>query len=245
MNRRKKHNKHSESGRIPKGSFSSESCQRRNGDALSFPDELDIDMASEFSGLKARDPDVQTMEEEETVEYTPRTFARGTDPVKIYLKELKSFPLLTREGEVEIAKRIESDQGELLSALFNCPIAIQAVINLGVALHAGEITIKEVTSEIDNEETSVEEEQVQKKKVLNLIDRIRREEERIRTLQGELSLRNKGVTNKEIQEKILKKRTKIFDAFKRINLRREQIDGILQNLKQWDVQMEKAIREME
>ena len=245
MNRRKKYNKHSGSGRIPKGSFSSKSCRTWGEDVLPLRDELDVDMASEFSGLKARDPDVQPMEEEEVVECTPRTFAKETDPVQIYLQELKSFPLLTREGEVEIAKRIERDQRELLSTLFNCPIAIQAVINLGVALHAGKVTIKEVTSEIDNEETSVEGEQIQKKKVLDLIDRIRREEERIRTLQEELSLRNKRVTQKEIQERMLKKRAKIFDAFKRINLRKEQIDAILQSLKQWDVRMEKAIREME
>ena len=109
------------------------------------------------------------------------------DPVRIYLKEMGSFPLLTREGEVEIAKRIESEQREVLSVVFNCPLAIREVIKLGNALHAGKTTIKEVTNEIDDEETSVEEEQIQKKKVLNLIDRIQRGEERIRILQEELT----------------------------------------------------------
>jgi RNA polymerase primary sigma factor len=60
-----------------------------------------------------------------------------------------------------------------------------------------------------------------------------------------LRLRNKEVPKKRIHEKILKKQTKIFDAFKRINLREKQINKIVQKLKQWDIQMEKAIREVE
>ena len=108
-----------------------------------------------------------------------------------------SFSLLTREGEVEIAKRIENGQLEVLSVVFDCPIAIKEVINLGNALHAGKTTIQEVTNEIDDEETSVEEEQIQKKRVLNLIKKIQRGEERIRLLRGELRLRNKEVLKEE------------------------------------------------
>jgi len=146
---------------------------------------------------------------------------------------------------MEIAKRIESGQQEVLSVVFSCPVAIKEVINLGNDLHAGKTTIKEVTHGTDDEETSVEREQIQKKKVLNLIDKIQRGEERIRILRGELRLRNKKIPKKRIQETILKKRTKIFDSFKRINLRGKQINGIVQTLKQWDIRMENAIREME
>jgi RNA polymerase primary sigma factor len=58
-----------------------------------------------------------------------------------------------------------------------------------------------------------------------------------------LRLRNKEVPKKRIQEKMLKRRTKIFDSFKRINLREKQINRIVQTLKQWDIRMEKAIKE--
>jgi len=245
IHRRKENNKHSRSGRIPKGSYSSKSCPRWDEDALILSDELDLDMASEFPGLEVGDSNVRTREEEEIAEYKLRPLGKAADPVSFYLKELGSFPLLTREGEVEIARRIESGQREVLSALFNCPLAIRAVISLGACLRAGKTTIKEVTNEIDDEETSVEEEQIQKKRVLNLINKIRRGEEGIRTLQGKLKLRNKEVAKKKIQEKILKKQIQIFDAFKRINLKEEQINRILQNLKQWDIRMGKAIREME
>jgi RNA polymerase primary sigma factor len=244
-NRRNRNKERSLKERVPKRSYRSESRQGRDEDALVLSDELDVDVVSEFPGLKVGDGNVQAREEEDVVEYELEAFGKAADPVRIYLKEMGSFPLLTREEEVEIAKRIESKQREVLSVVLNCPIAIKEVINLGNALHAGKTTIKEVTNEIDDEETSVEEEQIQKKKVLNLISKIQRGEERIRILRGELRLRNKEVPKKRIQEKILKKRTKIFDAFKRINLREKQINGIVQELKQWDTRMEKAIREME
>jgi RNA polymerase primary sigma factor len=248
INKRKKNNKSGGRGRIPKGSCSSESSQGRDEDTLVLSDELDVDMASEFPGLKVGDSNVQTRqtrEDEEVIEHELGTFGKAKDPVLIYLKEMGSFPLLTREGEVEIAKRIESGQREVLSVALNCPIAVREVINLGGLLRTGKIEIREVTNEVGDEETGIEKEQIQKKKVLNLINKIQRGEERIRILRGELRLRNKEGQKKRIQEKILKRRTKIFDSFKRINLREKQINGIVQTLKQWDIRMENARREME
>jgi len=227
--------------RVPKRSYRSE----QRDDALIISDELDLDVASEFPGLQLGDENVQAREEGGVVEQEPETFGRAKDPVLIYLKEMGSFPLLTREGEVEIAKRIESGQRQVLSVVLNCPFAIREIINLGGALRAGKIEIREVTNEVDDEETNVEKEHFQKKKVLNLINKIQRGEERIRVLRAELRLRNKEVPKKRIQEKISKKQNKIFDTFKRINLRGKQINRIVQKLKQWNIQMEKAIREME
>ncbi len=244
INKRKKNNKSGGRGRIPKGSCSSESSQGRVEDALTLSDELDVDVANDFPGLKVENENAQAREKEEVEEHELGTFGKAKDPVFIYLKEMGSLSLLTREGEVEIAKGIENGQREVLSVVLNCPIAIKEVLNLGNALHAGKTTIKEVTNEIDDEETSVEKEQIQKKRVLNLINKIQRGEECIRILRGELRCRNKEVPKKRIQEKILKRRTKIFDSFKQINLREKQINRIVQTLKQWDIRMEKAVKEI-
>ena len=204
--------------RVPKRSYRSEPRQGRDEDALILSDELDINVGSEFPGFKVGDGNVQAREEE-VVEHEPGTLGKAKDPVLIYLKEMGSLSLLTREGEVEIAKRIESGQVDVLSVVLNCPIAIREVINLGGALHTGKIEIREVTNEVRDEETDVEKEQIQKKRVLNLINKIQRGEERIRILQGELRLRNREIPKKRIHEKILKKQIKIFDTVKRINLR--------------------------
>ena len=230
--------------RVPKRHYRSESRQGREEDALILSDELDVDVASEFPGLKVEDENVLLREEEEVVEYKLRPLGKAADPVSIYLKELGSFPLLTREGEVEIAKRIENGQRDVLSVVLNCPIAVSEVINLGVALRAGRVEIREVTNEIDDEETSVEEKRIQKKRVLNLINKICKKEASIRTLQRRLGCRKKEST-KKIQEQIWKKQTKIFNIFKQLNLKEKQINRIVQKLKQWDIRMEKAIKEVE
>jgi RNA polymerase primary sigma factor len=229
---------------VPKRSYRSSSRQGLDEDALILSGELDLDVASEFPGLKVENENVQVREEEEVVKHELETFGRAKDPVLIYLKEMRSLPLLTREGEVEIAKRIERGKRDVLSVVLNCPIGIREIINLGGALHAGEIEIREVTNEVDDEETDVEKEQLQKKRVLNLINKIQREEERIRILQGGLRSKNKEVLKKKIREQIWKKQIKIFDTFKRINLREKQINRIVQKLKQRDIQMEKAVGEV-
>jgi len=244
-NRKNRDKERSLKERVPKRSYKSESRQGPDEDALIVSDELDLDVAGEFPGLKVRDGNVQARKEEAVVEYKLEPFGKAADPVRMYFKEIGSFPLLTRGGEVEIAKKIESGQREVLSVVLNCPIAIEEVVNLGNALHAGKTTIKEVTNEIDDEETSFEEEQIQKRRVLNLINQIQRGEERIQILRAELRLRSKEVPKKRIQETILKKRTKICDTLKRINLREKQINRIVQRLKQLDIRMESAISEME
>ena len=226
---------------VPKKSYRSEQSE----DAQIISDELALDVLSELPGLKVENENVLVRKEEEDVESKLEPFGKTLDPVGIYLKEMGSFRLLTREGEVEIAKRIESGQQEMLNVVLNCPIAVREVINLGSALRAGKAEIKEVTNEIDDEETSVEEEQIHKKRVLNLINKIGKEEERIRILRGELKLRNKEVPTKRIQEKICKKQAEIFDAFKRINLSEKQTNRIIQKLKQWNIRMEKAQGEVE
>jgi RNA polymerase primary sigma factor len=230
--------------RVPKRHYRSSSRPWRDEDTLILCDELDVDVASEFHGLKVENENVLLREEEEVVEYKLRPLGKAADPVSIYLKELGSFPLLTREGEVEIAKRIENGQRDVLSVVLNCPIAVSEVINLGVALRAGRVEIREVTNEIDDEEASVEEEQIQKKRVLNLINKIWKKEAGIRTLQRRLRCRKKEST-KKIQEQIWKKQTKIFNIFKQLNLKEKQINRIVQKLKQWDIRMEKPIKEVE
>jgi RNA polymerase primary sigma factor len=207
-------------------------------------DELDVDVASEFPGLKVENENVQAREEEEVVEHEPETFGRAKDPVLIYLKEVGSLPLLTREGEVEIAKRIERGKRDVLSVVLSSPIGIREIINLGGALHNGKIEVREVTNEVDDEETDLEKEQTQKNRVFNLINKIQRGEERIRILQGGLRSENKEVSKKKIREQIWKKQIKIFDTFKRINLREQQINRIVQKLKHRDIRMEKAQKEL-
>jgi RNA polymerase primary sigma factor len=80
---------------------------------------------------------------------------KTNDPVRMYLREMGTVPLLTREGEVEIAKRIERGQNRVLKALSRSPIVIRELLNLGDDLKKNVRSIKEVVT-FDEEEITEE-----------------------------------------------------------------------------------------
>ncbi len=208
-------------------------------DVLMMFDEMDIDVVDDLQGLKMEEEKDLEKEEEEGDELEIGTFGRATDPVRMYLRDMGLVSLLTREGEVEIAKRIESGKREVLSIVLNCPMAVKEVINLGNVIKAGKVEIQEVTNEIDEEETSIEEEQVQKNKVLNLIDRIRRNDEGLRRL-----MKDRKRSKAKIQELVKKKREEILECFRQMSLRDTQISKIVQKMKQMLARLEKGENEI-
>ena len=225
-------------------------------DVLMMFDEMDIDVVDDLQGLKVEEEKAVEKEEEESDELEVETFGRATDPVRMYLREMGSVSLLTREGEVEIAKRIESGKREVLSVVLNCPMAVKEVINLGSMIKAGKVEIREVTNEIDEEETSFEEEQIQKKQILDLIEKIKRKDEDLRGLlkgraalkrkverqgkkkQKETKKKQKGMKRK--QGEIKKRQEEILEFFNRMNLRDTQIHKIVQKMKQMLNRVEKG-----
>ena len=231
--------------KVPKEFLKSKSLQRPDEDTAVISDEFEMDLVTEFPGLRLEDESLPAAEEEEASESEqPVSFGKALDPVRIYLREMGSFPLLTREGEVEIAKRIESGLEEILRVVLNCPVAIKEVINLGGAVQDAGIKIRDVTNEMDDEETSEEEERIEKKRVLNLIQRIKKAEDSIQVLQRKLKSAKRESSKKGIQREIFKKQAGIFDAFKRINFKDEQIKRIVHKLTQWDDRLEKAQSEV-
>jgi len=207
-------------------------------DVLMMFDEMDIDMVEDLQGLKVEE-EKALEKEEEGDELEMESLGRATDPVRLYLREMGSVSLLTREGEVEIAKRIESGIREVLRVVLNCPMAVKEVINLGHAIKAGKVEIREVTNEIDEEEVSFEEEQVQKKKILELIEWIKRRDDEVRRL-----LKKKAVPRSKIQKQIKKKQEEILEYFNQMNLREIQINKIIQKMKQILNRVEKGIGEI-
>jgi RNA polymerase primary sigma factor len=230
-------------------------------DVLMMFDEMDIDVVDDLQGLKAEEEKTLEKEEEEGDELEVETLGKATDPVRMYLREMGSVSLLTREGEVEIAKRIESGKREVLSVVLNCPMAVKEVINLGNLIKAGKVEIREVTNEIDEEETSFEEEQIQKKRILDLIGKIKRKSEEVRKLlkgggvpkckvrgkvgkkQKKTKKKEKGVKKRQIE--IKRKQEEILELFNQMNLRDSQIDKVVQRMKQMLNRVEKGEAEIE
>jgi RNA polymerase primary sigma factor len=93
--------------------------------------------------------------EDVELDLTPGALEKTNDPVRMYLREMGTVPLLTREGEVEIAKRIERGQLRVLKALSRSPIVINELLALGEDLKKSVRSIKEVVT-FDEEEITDE-----------------------------------------------------------------------------------------
>src|ERR1700687_3499972 len=103
---------------------------------------------------KKFDPEAEESEDVE-LDLTPGALEKTNDPVRMYLREMGTVPLLTREGEVEIAKRIERGQLRVLKALSRSAIVIREIIAIGEDLKRGVRSIKEVVL-FDEEEITEE-----------------------------------------------------------------------------------------
>jgi RNA polymerase primary sigma factor len=99
--------------------------------------------------------DDEEVGEDVELDLTPGALEKTNDPVRMYLREMGTVPLLTREGEVEIAKRIERGQLRVLKALSRSPIVINELLAMGEDLKKGVRSIKEVVT-FDEEEITDE-----------------------------------------------------------------------------------------
>src|SRR5437870_7706960 len=88
----------------------------------------------------------ETEEEEKKIDLTPGDLARTDDPVRLYLKEMGSVSLLSREGEIEIAKRIEEGKQDISTVALGMPMTIKAVFALIDQVKANKVPIREVVS---------------------------------------------------------------------------------------------------
>jgi RNA polymerase primary sigma factor len=104
---------------------------------------------------KKYDAELDAGDEDVGLDLTPGALEKTNDPVRMYLREMGTVPLLTREGEVEIAKRIERGQLRVLKAVSRSPIVIREILALGEDLKRGVRSVKEITT-FDEEEITDE-----------------------------------------------------------------------------------------
>jgi RNA polymerase primary sigma factor len=160
------------------------------------PDDLDdllttigtqgIDVLDAGKGLPSEQK-FEDIEEGEDVELdlTPGALEKTNDPVRMYLREMGTVPLLTREGEVEIAKRIERGQLRVLKALSRSPIVIKEILALGEDLKRGVRSIKELVA-FDEEEITDEIVQARLKDFVGQIDEVGKHYKKVQLLEEKL-----------------------------------------------------------
>jgi len=109
--------------------------------------------------------------EEVELDLTPGLLEKTNDPVRMYLREMGTVPLLTREGEVAIAKRIERGQLLVLKTITRSPIVVKELIAIAEDLRNGTRSIKEIVV-FDDEELTEEKIENKTKQTLKILDKI-------------------------------------------------------------------------
>jgi RNA polymerase primary sigma factor len=129
----------------------------------------------------------ETFEPEEGVELdlTPGALEKTNDPVRMYLREMGTVPLLTRDGEVEIAKRIERGQLTVLKVLSRSPVIVREIISMGEQLKRDPSIIKDIL-QFSDEELTDEKIEEKHQETLDVIDEIARTYKKAQTLRQKL-----------------------------------------------------------
>jgi RNA polymerase primary sigma factor len=202
------------------------------------------------AGAGAGEENEKEEKEEKEIDLTPGALSRTDDPVRLYLKEMGSVALLSREGEIEIAKRIEEGKKDIASVIYGMPMTIEFVLALYDQLKNGTIDVREIVPIVETEE-EFEEEQIQRDY----------EELRVKTLEGLSSVRKistslKGLyevarhansdpaKQKKIKKQIDTIRDQVVEKMESVNLHGVLKDRMVQRVRELAIQIRTAEREI-
>ncbi len=173
--------------------------------------------------------------EEIELDLTPGALDKTNDPVRMYLREMGTVPLLTREGEVEIAKRIERGKLAVIKSISRTPTIARLIMKMGDSLKAEERSIRELVTFVDEELTD-EKIDDRKKQVLRQIDAVRKSWLGLDKCKEKLEKTPKGTTTKDkrkyrrVRWEALRGRIELSKLIRRIefteNIKRRMIDQI-------------------
>jgi RNA polymerase primary sigma factor len=190
----------------------------------------------------AADTDEKETEKEESEE-DYEGYSKTNDPVRMYLRKMGSVSLLTREGEVEIAKRIEEGERRVLQVVLNSSIAVEEILELGNKLKQAKIRVKEVIRDVDEEDAEFDEEW-HTDRVVKLIDKVRRLHGKNELCNEQLATKVPETKKKKLKEEIEENKQEMFEQLSELRINKKQIEKIVQKLKELVVRIEKAENEI-
>ena len=173
--------------------------------------------------------------EELELDLTPGALDKTNDPVRMYLREMGTVPLLTREGEVEIAKRIERGKLAVIKSISRTPTVARTIMQMGDALKADERSIRELVTFVDEELTD-EKIDDRKKQVMRQIEAVRKAWQQVEKCKEKLEKTPKGATTRDkrkyrrVRWESLRSRVELSKLIRKIefteNIKRRLIDQI-------------------
>ncbi len=207
---------------LPEDALSAEQIE----ETLMLFDDHDIDILDEKSVKKSEEAKKLRKLKIKERQRALSDFGAVTDPVKMYLREMGMVTLLSREGEVEIAKKIEAGEQEVLRALLDTTSGVEAILELGEQMAIGGLRSKYVLRDIDEGDTYVDE-AVQTEKFLNTIRSITEfHSENNRFRERLFFTQLKPGDKRRVRRSIKRRNAKIFELLKEWRLEGSILDDI-------------------
>ncbi len=179
-------------------------------------------------------------EKEEVDEDEEYAYSRTSDPVRMYLRKMGSVSLLTREGEVEIAKRIEEGERRMLQAVLNSSVAVEELLEIGERLRKGKVRVKDVVKDIDEDEAEFNE-QFYVDRVCRVIDKVRKLQRDTEKLEEKMNERGAGeAKKKKLRDATKENRAQMFEELSDLRLNKPTVDRIVAQLKNIIIKLDKA-----
>jgi RNA polymerase primary sigma factor len=188
--------------------------------------------------------------EELELDLTPGALDKTNDPVRMYLREMGTVPLLTREGEVEIAKRIERGKLAVIKSISRTPTIAKMVMQMGDQLKSGERTIRELVI-FNDEELTDERIEERAKEVLKQIDAVRKAWQVVEKANEKLMDTPKGSTSRErrkyrrVRWATLRARVELSQLIRRIEFTEIVKRRMIEQIKERVEAVQRAQREVD
>jgi RNA polymerase primary sigma factor len=219
-------------------------------DVMGMFGDMDIEIVDSAQKVKIPKMKIDLEEDEEIegeaeeVEFEAGTIGRTSDPVRMYLREMGSVSLLTREGEVEIAKRIEDGERDVASVILNTPITVREVMLLGEKLRKFQINASEISKEVEEEELEEGEEDVHKNRILEVIDAIAAQDAVLSEIALELESAQSASKKKELVKKQRSAKDVQAEQLKSLRMKDRHINKIAERLKELSFKVERHMKEL-
>ena len=202
---------------------------------------IDTDAEDAQNKLRVKEHDKPLEKESYDLEDQP---GKTDDPVRMYLREMGTIPLLTREGEVEIAKRIEEGYNEVVSAVLQAPVAVKEVVALGDAVRAKKLPIVDMVETLSGDERKLDGKETTR--VLKLITRLKSRNtrmEKLKAVRVGKRLRGRVLERQEAEEQHLQE--KMTELLCEIRLNETQIEKVVARIEGFHRSLLQAEKEIQ
>ncbi len=224
---------------LPANMVSSEQLE----DVMSMFGEMDIEIVDSDSKVSSSKDEDLDDEDEGEVELEAGTLGRTSDPVRMYLREMGQVALLTREGEVEIAKRIEEGEALVTKVVMRTPIAAREVLSLLEKLEKGQIGVSDITRDYDDEEGG-EAEGRQRERLMGLLEELRPLDQKMKEIQAELQQELPAKKLEKLEKQQADTREQVLELLRQVRLKDFQVAKIVDRLKEMGNQVKKGQAEI-